>query len=87
MPLIYIKGAVDMSTLKNKKTLSQCDRILKHLQSGKTINPAQAWNLFGCYRLGARIHDLRKRNFNIVTKTIYKNGGNFAEYSMAVTHE
>lgn len=76
-----------MTTLKTKKTLSQCDRILQHLQSGKTINPAQAWNLFGCYRLGARIHDLRKRDFNIVTKTVYKNGSPFAEYSMAVTHE
>lgn len=71
-----------MSTLKTKKTLSQCDRILQHLQSGKTINPKQAWDLFGCYRLGARIHDLRKQNFQIVTKIFYKNGGNFAEYSL-----
>lgn len=76
-----------MSTLKNKKTRSQCDRILQYLQSGKTINPAQAWNLFGCYRLGARIHDLRKRDFNILTKIVYKNGSSFAEYSMAVTDE
>ncbi|MCX8656535.1 helix-turn-helix domain-containing protein [Gilliamella sp. B3022] len=76
-----------MSTLKTKKTLSQCDRILQHLQSGKTITPAQAWDLFGCYRLGARIHDLRKQNFQIVTEIIYKNGGNFAEYSLRSNNE
>lgn len=76
-----------MTTLKTKKTQSQCDQILQYLQGGKKINPAQAWNLFGCYRLGARIHDLRKRDFNIATKIVYKNGTSFAEYSMAVTHE
>ena len=46
--------------LKTKKTLSQCDRILTHLQSGKTINPLQALNLYGCFILGARIYDLKQ---------------------------
>ncbi|OTP93786.1 helix-turn-helix domain-containing protein [Gilliamella apicola] len=49
-----------MSTLKTNKTLSQCERILIHLQSGKTINPLQALKLYGCFRLGARIYDLKK---------------------------
>ena len=49
-----------MSTLKTKKTLSQCDRILIHLQSGKTINPLQELNLYNCLRLSARIYDLKQ---------------------------
>ena len=71
-----------MGTLKTKKTLSQCDRILIHLQSGKSINPMQSLNLYGCFRLGARIHDLKKDGNFIDTKIIYKNGSKYAEYSM-----
>ena len=70
--------------LKTKKTLSQCERILIHLQSGKTINPLQALDLYGCLRLGARIHDLKKNGNFIDTKMIYKNGSKYAEYSMSL---
>jgi len=68
--------------LKNKKTQSQCEKILIHLQTGKSINPIQALNLYGCFRLGARIHDLKKDGNFIDTKMIYKNGSKYAEYSM-----
>lgn len=51
--------------LKTKKTLSQCERILIHLQSGKTINPLQALNLYDCFRLGARIYDLKQAGFDL----------------------
>ena len=42
----------------------------------------QALNLYGCFRLGARIHDLKKDGNFIDTKMIYKNGSKYAEYSM-----
>lgn len=71
-----------MGTLKTKKTQSQCEKILSHLQSGKSINPMQALNLYGCFKLGARIHDLKKDGNFIDTKMIYKNGSKYAEYSM-----
>ncbi|WP_294966512.1 helix-turn-helix domain-containing protein [uncultured Gilliamella sp.] len=71
-----------MGTLKTKKTLSQCDLILIHLQSGKTINPLQALNLYGCFRLGARIYDLKKAGFDIDSRLVHENGVQYAEYSM-----
>lgn len=71
-----------MNMLKTKKTQSQCEKILVHLQAGKSINPIQALNLYGCFGLGARIHDLKKDGNFIDTKMIYKNGSKYAEYSM-----
>ena len=42
--------------------------ILKRLLDGKTVTPKTAYEEFGCYRLGARIFDLRKRGYDITTK-------------------
>ena len=71
-----------MSTLKTNKTLSQCERILIHFQSGKTINPLQALKLYGCFRLGARIYDLKQAGFDIDSRLVHENGVQYAEYSM-----
>lgn len=68
--------------LITKKKQSQCKRILSHLQSGKTINPLQALNLYGCFRLGARIYDLKKAGFDIDSRLVHENGVQYAEYSM-----
>lgn len=68
--------------LKTKKTKSQRERILIHLQSGKTINPLQALNLYGCFRLGARIYDLKRAGFDIDSRLVHENGVQYAEYSM-----
>lgn len=51
--------------LKEESSESQCNRILIHLQEGKTITPLEALNLFRCMRLASRISDLRKRGHNI----------------------
>lgn len=61
---------------------SQNSNILKHLMSGKTLNPLQALNLFGSWRLGARIKDLKIDGFPIITKMVTKNKKRFAEYSL-----
>ena len=71
-----------MTTLKTKKTLSQCERILTHLQSGKTINQLQALNLYNCLRLSARIYDLKQAGFDIDSRLVHENGAQYAEYSM-----
>lgn len=55
-----------MTTLHNKKTQSQCEKILIHLQAGKSINPIQALNLYGYFRLGARIYDLKKLGLKLI---------------------
>jgi len=39
---------------------AQCARILAHLQTGCGITALQALKYFGCFRLSARIHELKK---------------------------
>lgn len=48
---------------------NQTSRILRRLQSGRTITPLEALRDFGCFRLGARIWDLRQLGYDI-TKTL-----------------
>ena len=62
---------------------SQTKKIAEHLMSGKSITPIEALNKYGCFRLGARIHDLKhKQGFSIETKTVENEGKRFAEYSL-----
>lgn len=67
-------------------TKSQCDEILKHLQSGRALTPLEALERFGCFRLGARIYDLKKQGYDIRTDMIQKNGKQFASYSLEKEH-
>lgn len=63
-------------------TRSQNKRIAEWLLAGKTINPLQALEKFGSFRLGARIHDLKAGGMSIVTEIVTKNGKRFAEYKL-----
>lgn len=47
--------------------MSQKEKVLKYLQSGKTLTPIQAMNWWGVMRIGARIWDLRDEGYNITT--------------------
>lgn len=42
-------------------------KILAWLMIGRSITPLEALRELGCYRLGARICDLRREGFNIIT--------------------
>jgi len=64
------------------KTESQNTAILRHLKSGKGISPMLALKLFGCFRLGARIYDLKKRGFDIKSEMVSHAGKRFALYRM-----
>lgn len=63
---------------------SQCSKILAVLLDGRSITPLEALNLCGCFRLAARIHDLRDRGNDIITETITTNSGKkVASYRLA----
>lgn len=62
-----------------KKT-TQTKAILKHLQDGKTITPIDALNLYGCFRLSARIHDIRSMGYDVKNT-----GGKYAVYSLSTS--
>ena len=68
-----------------KTNQSQASAILQYLKEGKGITPIDALNLFGCFRLGARIADLKKMGYDIVTERIKVEGGKYvARYHLAV---
>ena len=50
--------------------MTQNDRLLSYLQSGHSITPKEADELFGCMRLGARIYDLKQRGYPIISERV-----------------
>lgn len=62
--------------------MTQNQQIKSYLEKGKSITPLQALNKFGCFRLAARISDLRNDGLNIATKIITKDGKTFASYRL-----
>jgi hypothetical protein len=49
---------------------SQNAAIARYLEEGGRLTPLQALDLFGCFRLAARIDDLRKKGMDIQTNII-----------------
>ena len=54
---------------------TQANAILKHMQDGNGITPMDALELCGCFRLSARIEDLKKRGYEIITEKVKVDGG------------
>ena len=49
---------------------SQNKRIKAHLLSGRSLTALDALYQFGCFRLGARIHNLKSEGMNIKSEMI-----------------
>lgn len=67
--------------------MSQCADILRYMEETGGITQAEAIAEFGCYRLSARISDLKKRGIPIAAKPItklnrYGKPVSFARYSI-----
>jgi hypothetical protein len=60
--------------------MSQLSQIRAHLQKGNTLTPIEALEKFGCFRLGARIHNLKERGWDIEKVWIEAKGKRFASY-------
>jgi hypothetical protein len=59
--------------------------ILMALKRGEKITPLFALNEFKCFRLSARIENLRKQGYSIRTEMIEtESGKRVAEYSMEI---
>jgi len=61
---------------------SQSFKIHKFMLKGKGITPLQALNQFGCFRLAARIHELRSMGIDVIKTNVVKNNKQFAQYSI-----
>ena len=63
-------------------TDSQNTKIAEHLKAGKGISQQLAISMFKCYRLGARIYDLKQKGMEIYTQMVEHAGSRFALYYM-----
>ena len=61
---------------------SQDDQVMDALLAGETITPMDALRRFGCFRLGARIHGLRRAGVPIDTQLIYEGRKHWASYTL-----
>jgi hypothetical protein len=87
---IRIKKFLDrwerMTLEQERPSESHRRRVLEHLMTGATITPKEAWLRYGCYRLGARIYDLRKMGYNIENINKHKSE-RYAEYLLKKENE
>jgi len=65
--------------------MSQKQLILEYLLSGKSITPLEALDLFKCFRLGARIWDLKKDGHDIKSEMVFdeRSGKHYEKYWLA----
>ena len=64
---------------------SQSACLRRHLLRGHSITPMQALRFFGCFRLSARIAELRNEGMDIETTMVRKGKKRFAKYSLKIT--
>lgn len=80
------KGVAEANTTNhqnNNRKKSQKQLILDYLLEGNEITQLDAFYKFGCFRLGARIADLKKDGYDI-KKRIAKGEKNYAIYRLEV---
>ena len=68
--------------MKKRTTLSQKDMILAHMGRGLSITPMEAAERFNCWRLAARISELRDVGWDIQTGDLTLYGKHTARYHM-----
>jgi hypothetical protein len=62
---------------------TQAGKILAYLQAGHALTALDALQHFGCFRLAARIHELRRDGWGIQERTVETpSGKRVAEYSI-----
>lgn len=67
--------------------MTQCEKILRHMQDYGSITQAEAVTEYGIYRLGARIWDLKAQGVPIRSETVsgknrYGEHTSFSRYSI-----
>lgn len=67
--------------------MTQCERIIRHLEDYGSITSATAMEEYGIMRLASRISDLKKQGVSIKTETVsgknrYGEQTSYAKYSL-----
>jgi hypothetical protein len=63
--------------------MTQTEWVLSRLKRKKKLTAMDALNGCGCFRLAARINDLRRQGHNITTESVSQNGKVYARYRLA----
>jgi hypothetical protein len=75
-----------MSNTNTTRTMNKQPSTTKKIHAlllrGYKLTPMQALEKWGCMRLGARIHELRKSGVDVITTPITRNGKTFAQYHL-----
>ena len=54
--------------MEAKTKMTQCDRVLQHLEDYGTITSIEAITEYGILRLASHINDLKRRGYNITSE-------------------
>lgn len=63
--------------------MNQKAQILHHMRHKGAITPLVALKLYGCFRLAARIENLRRDGWLINATMVTRGGKRYAAYSLA----
>ena len=67
--------------------MTQANQILDYLLTGQEITPIEALERFQCFRLAARVYDLRRDGVEIIERTVHApNGKHWAAYRLGFAH-
>ena len=77
-----------MSDITVMKRVTDCEAVMRHLMTGKSLTQDEAKDLYGIRRLSARIFDLREEfgEGQIITITKRSQGDKYAEYHWNFNH-
>ena len=64
--------------------MSQESQILTHMKRYGSITPLTALDRYGCFRLAARVTDLKDRGHKISTELVKQGNKRFARYRLVV---
>ena len=62
---------------------SQCKTILDYLKDGNSITQIEATRYWDITRLAARVSDLKKRGYDIVSERVGKGFGSYVRYHLS----
>ena len=62
--------------------MSVKNQVRRRLEAGDKISPLTALRDFGCMRLAAVVHELRREGMEIITDTRTQRGKQFAVYRL-----
>ena len=75
----------DDTNLNDKTSASQAKQILAYMQAGNRITGIDALNLFGCFRLPARIADLKEDGWPVRSEFVTTPSGKRVKSYFLVT--